>query len=321
MAAPPFELTPKIFSQVERLARLVGRLEGLEVPVPQPLLREETRVRTVQGSVAIEGNTLRLDQVTAILEGKRVLGPRREIMEVENAIAAYASAPQWKPHSERHLLAAHRQLTLGLLLDAGKYRTTNVGVLKGTRVAHLAPPPRQVPSLVVKLLRWYGSERDLSPLIQACILHYELQFIHPFSDGNGRVGRLWQHVALLQMSPVFQFVPVESMIRDRQAAYYRALHTSDRKGECSPFLAFSLEALELALADLISRMRPQRESPTQRLERAREAFGAKWFGRKDYLALNRTVSTASASRDLKLGVEEGLLQRRGDRSLAAYRFR
>jgi Fic family protein len=320
MPRPPFSITSRILTLTGVIERLLGRFEGLSAPRPQPQLRKENRIRTVQGSVAIEGNTLSLEQVTAVLDGKRVLGSRREILEVRNAIAAYAQAPRFRAWSSADMLTAHRTLMEGLIPDAGRWRAGNVGVFKGTRVAHVAPPAARVPKLMQELLAW--SKKDaISVLIKSCVVHYEIQFIHPFSDGNGRIGRLWQHVVLLGASPVCEFTPVESMIRARQAQYYDALARSDRAGNCDVFIEFSLGALADALGELLDDLRPEPMTAASRLERAHSEFRRSWFRRGDYLKLHKTLSTATASRDLKAGLDSGALRRRGDRRLTEYAFR
>ncbi len=317
---PPFELTSAVLAATAEIMRLVGRYEGWGAQAPQPRLRRENRIRTVRASVAIEGNTLAEEQVSAVLDGKRVAGPPREVREVRNAIEAYALAPELDSRREEHLLRAHRVLMSGLTADAGRYRRKGVGVLQGSRVAHVAPPAARVPGLVEDLLHWAKTDRETHPAIKAAVLHYELEFIHPFSDGNGRVGRLWQHVALVRFHPAFEHVPVESVIHERQADYYRTLALSDRAGSATPFLEFALAVSRDALGELVGALRPERATPESRLESARQAFARRDFSRKEYMAIHPTISTATASRDLALGVERTLLSRRGTKVLARYRF-
>jgi Fic family protein len=174
--------------------------------------------------------------------------------------------------------------------------------------------------LVAQLLEWGRRDRETLPLIKACVVHYELEFIHPFSDGNGRIGRLWQSVILLKASPVFEFAPVESLVHARQADYYRALAKSGRAGDCTAFVVFSLETIRDALADLLREARPEPQTATDRLERARESFVDRWFSRRDYLQLHKRLSTATASRDLKRAVERGIVRRRGSDRTTEYVF-
>jgi Fic family protein len=319
MDSPPFTVTPAMLEACFGIGRMVGQLGGLSAERPQPQLRRENRVRTVRGTVAIEGNQLSEEQVTAVLDGKRVIGPRSQVLEVQNAIAAYDRAPGWKPWSQKDLLEAHGVLLRDLAADAGRWRSGGVGVLHGKRVAHVAPPAKQVPRLMAGLLEW-GAKAEVPLLIKAIAVHYEVQFIHPFSDGNGRLGRLWQHVILLGVSPVFDWVPVESIIQARQRDYYAALGASDRAGDCAPFLEFSLPALRDALEGLMEKVYPERETADARLEVAKSALGSGWFSRADYRKVHRRLSTATASRDLKEGVDRGMLKRQGDRRNARYAF-
>jgi Fic family protein len=319
--SPAFRLTPRLLGLAADVSRLVGRFEGLQVPKPQLRLRRLNRARSLQASTAIEGNTLSLEQVTALLDGQTVLAPRREILEVQNALAVYEKVTRLRPWSERDLLRAHALMMRALAADAGRYRTRDVGVLKGSKVAHVAPPHRLVPRLVANLLDWGRNEPDTPVLIKACVVHYELEFIHPFTDGNGRIGRLWQLVVLLGVSPIFEFAPIESMIHARQGEYYRALSESDRAGDCGPFILFSLEAIRDTLLELLGGLRPEVQTAEHRLELAREQFSGRWFSRGDYLSLHKKLSTATASRDLQRAVVLGLARRRGADRNTEYAFK
>lgn len=317
---PPFRVSSKVLALVAEIERLIGRAEGVEGPGAGPLLRKQNRVRTIRGSVAIEGNALTEEQVTAILSGKRVMGSRREILEVTNANDAYERARTWRPGHEKDFLAAHRMLMTGLTEPAGAYRRTNVGVLDGSRVAHVAPPARRVPQLMRALFEWIRTT-DTPALIRSCVAHYEILFIHPFTDGNGRVARLWQHVLLLESSPMLQMVPMESVICDRQKAYYDVLGRCDRRGDSTEFAEFALTALRDAITDTLVGLRPARATSATRLAAARARFARAWFRRADYLRLDPSISTATASRDLRLGVDEGKLELRGAHRMTEYRFR
>jgi Fic family protein len=198
--------------------------------------------------LAIENNTLSLDQVTAVISGKRVLGHPREIQEVRNAFAAYEALLSWNPSAMKDLLAAHRLMLEGLVDGAGKFRSRAVGIAKGKRIVHLAPPADRVPGLIKDLLGWL-KRTDAHPLIAGCVFHYELEFIHPFADGNGRIGRLWQTLILSRWNPLFAYLPVESVIRDRQADYYKVLAACDKAGNSTGFIEFLLDALLTALRE------------------------------------------------------------------------
>jgi len=197
---PPFTVTPELLTTCTEIARLVGRVEGLPSSVPQPKLRRRNRVRTVQATLAIEDAGLDEARVTALIDGKRVLGDRKEIREVQNAIAAYERVPELDPARTQDLRAAHGILMAGLAPDAGRFRRGGVGIVQGSRIAHVAPPASQVPRLVEELLSFVkDGGAGTHPLLKAAVVHYELEFIHPFSDGNGRIGRLWQHRILLDV--------------------------------------------------------------------------------------------------------------------------
>ena len=233
---PPFDVTPLAMSLSIDIMTMVGRYEGMMSPQPQPKLRRANQIRTVVGSLAIEGNTLSLEQATAVLDHKRVIGSAREIKEVQNAIATYALAASFNPGKEKHLLDAHRGLTRGLVKDAGRYRGGAVGIFAGSRVTHVAPPAARVGTLVRQVLGFADGDKEVHPLVRSAVTHYELEFIHPFSDGNGRVGRLWQHVVLLRAHPLFALIPVESVIQTRQEEYYRVLGECDKAGHSSRFI-------------------------------------------------------------------------------------
>ena len=317
---PPFNLTNKSVSLCTDIARIVGQFEGISSPSPQPQLRRQNQIRTIHGSLSIEGNTLNLDQVTAILEGRKVLGDPREILEVRNAIKAYEQAHKWNSLKEADLLKAHGVMMSGLVRDAGKYRSINVGIIKGSKVGHVAPKPKLVPHLMIELFDFLKRDRETPTLIKACIFHYELEFIHPFSDGNGRIGRLWQHVILLSESPIFSYIPVESVIKERQAAYYQALSASDKARDATIFIEFALTTIRDSLAQLMEQIRPKPLTTKDRLEIASNRFGSKSFSRKDYLIIFKSISSATASRDLLVGVQSGQLKKNGEKALTRYSF-
>jgi Fic family protein len=245
---PPYSINPAILSLVAEIAGEVGRLGALAGSGSVPKLRRANRIRSIHASLAIENNTLTLDQVTSVIAGKRVLGPQREIQEVKNAFAAYEAMTSWKPSALKDLLAAHRLMLEGLVDEAGKFRTRSVGIAKGKRIVHLAPPADRVPGLMKDLLGWL-KRTDAHPLIAGCVFHYELEFIHPFADGNGRMGRLWQTLILSQWNPLFAFLPVETVIRDQQAEYYRILAACDKAGNSTAFIEFLLSALVVTLRE------------------------------------------------------------------------
>ncbi|UHD15562.1 Fic family protein [Thiocapsa bogorovii] len=209
-------------------------------------LRRVNRTRTIHGSLAIEGNTLSEQQITAILEGKPVIAPPREIQEVRNALLAYEHFPSWNPASEEDLLVAHALLMRGLVGHPGAYRHRGVGVMSGDQVVHMAPPADRVAILMGELLAWL-SRAEVHPLIASCVFHYEFEFIHPFEDGNGRLGRLWQTVILSRWNRLFADLPVESIIHAHQQDYYRALADSNDEGASTLFVEFMLGVIREAV--------------------------------------------------------------------------
>lgn len=316
---PPFDITPRAAQLLSEIERQIGRHEGAQIAPPNPMLRRSARVRTVQASLAIEGNALTEDQVTAVLEGKRVVAPKQDLREVENALRCYEKLPAWKPGSTRQLLAAHKTMMAGLVKRPGCWRSGGVGIAKGNVIAHVAPPADRVPGLMNSLFAWVDSATTVPAPVRAAVCHYEMEFIHPFEDGNGRIGRLWHSLILYHYHPLFAQVPIESIIRDRQADYYRILGQCDKCGKSTAFIEF---ALEVTLAALPSPAPAQsRMSAEERVRAARRHLGKGTFSRKEYLAQFAGLSPATASRDLQQGVKNRVLIRSGDKATACYRFR
>ncbi|MCH6256994.1 Fic family protein [Puniceicoccaceae bacterium K14] len=316
---PPFTITSKILEDIGRIERLIGRVEGLHQPKPQPHLRKSNRVRTVQGSLAIEGNTLDLEQVTALIEGKVVIGKKEEIQEVLNAVKVYDSIERLDPYSMKNFLKSHGVMMRDLADRPGKLRSSNVGIIKGSVVSHVAPQADRLDPLMKELFAFLKNGEHHA-LIRGCVFHYELEFIHPFVDGNGRIGRFWHSLLLYDYHPVFEYIPVESLIKENQKEYYKALEASDRIGNSTPFVEFSLSVIHQALADFLDVLQPAPFSPKKRLEIARSHFGDRSFSRKDYIRHLKTISSATASRDLKLGVEQKFLSKEGANAQTKYRY-
>ncbi|MEE1982441.1 Fic family protein [Shewanella xiamenensis] len=246
---PPFSITPTILKQVAEISESIGRL-SVRIEQTQALrLRRANRIRSVQGSLAIEGNTLSEAQITAILDGKRIIAPPKEVLEVQNALKAYEFLATWRYSREQDLLHAHQVLMSGLLSDAGHYRQGGVGVMSGDTVVHMAPGADQVPRLMKDLFAWL-KQSELPALISGCVFHYEFEFIHPFADGNGRMGRLWQTLILSQWQPAFIDIPVESLIHQHQAEYYQAIRASTAKTDCAPFIEFMLGIIAKTLHEV-----------------------------------------------------------------------
>lgn len=244
---PPFQITPKILNAVAAISELVGNHSAKNGHL-SPQLRRENRIRTIQASLAIEQNSLTVNQVTAILEGKRVLGLPREIQEVRNAFSAYEKLPDWQAENVADLLLAHQTMMFGLIDDAGKWRSSGVGIFRNDELVHMAPPASQIPRLMSDLLTWLA-QTDNHPLITSCAFHYEFEFIHPFSDGNGRIGRLWQTLILSKWRTLMAYLPVETLISERQDEYYFVLGQCDKNSDSTMFIEFMLQAIENALRD------------------------------------------------------------------------
>jgi len=253
---PPYTITSDILNRVAAISEAVGRLTVVADQAKSLRLRRINRVRTIHGSLAIEGTTLSEAQITAILEGKRVIAPPREVQEVKNALAAYDRFDAWKPAAEKDLLDAHEILMSGLIDEAGVYRSGGVGVMAGEEVIHMAPPAKRVPKLMADLLSWLAST-NAHPLIASSVFHYEFEFIHPFADGNGRIGRLWQSLILARWNPLFADIPVESLVFEHQPEYYEALRESTRQTDSAPFIDFMLRMILDAVTSTAPQVTPQ----------------------------------------------------------------
>jgi len=240
--APPFTVSPKAISMIAEISALIERYVVRLEQQGGLRLRRANKIKTIQSSLAIEGNALSRSQVSDMLDGKRVVAPLRDIQEVKNAINAYDLAPTLNPFSVDDLLKSHGVMMAALVDEAGAFRRGGVGVVSGKRVVHLAPSADRVPTLVAGLLNWVKSAED-HWLIRSCVFHYEFEFIHPFSDGNGRMGRLWQSLLLAKYHPAFATLPVESMVHDDQQGYYEAINASNVKADSGPFIDFMLHAL------------------------------------------------------------------------------
>lgn len=251
MYTPPFSVTSRIIDLISRISELIGEINSLESSPRNIQLRKENRIKTIHSSLAIENNSLSLEQITAIIEGKRVLGAPNEIQEVLNAVQTYDLLLSLDSTSEKDLLRAHRLMMNDLVAQNGKYRTGGVGIFDGSEVVHVAPPAERVPALMADLFDWLRNS-DVHPLIKSCVFHYEFEFIHPFQDGNGRMGRLWQTVILKDWKDVFAWLPVETLIKENQAEYYKTLNTSDSNADSTIFTEFMLELLEKTIEEIIA---------------------------------------------------------------------
>lgn len=261
MYTPPFTVTDEILSLVSEISEAIGSLNILMGDnIPHPMLRKQNRIKTIQSSLAIENNSLSLEQVTAIVEGKRVLGPPNEIQEVKGAINAYDILLQVNPYKEKDLLKAHKLMMDGLVRENGRYRSGGVGVFSEQGCVHLAPPAMRVPILMNDLFEWVKSTKT-HPLVSSCVFHYEFEFIHPFADGNGRMGRMWQTALLTHWKPVFAWLPVETIVKEHQQDYYDAIAKSDNEANSTAFITFMLRCIQQSIKDVATPKTTSKTTP------------------------------------------------------------
>ncbi len=317
---PPFQITPLILQKSQEISRKLGVLLGkrlISIPIT---LRRAQNIKTIQASLSIEGNTLSVDQVTAIFDGKRVLGPQKDILEAQNAIDVYKNLHTYEPLNIDDFLHAHGTLMSDLVAQAGKWRTGAVGIFKGKEVSHMAPPAKRVEKLMHDLFSFIQKDQTLSWLLKACIFHYELEFIHPFQDGNGRMGRLWQQLLLMKEDPIFEYIPTEVLIKNAQEQYYDVLGKCDAMRESTLFIEFSLQIINQALDDYQESSPPRAFDSSTRMEYAKSQLKNVWFSRKDYMTCITELSLPTASRDLAFGVKQGILLKRGSHNQTRYSF-
>lgn len=305
----PFQINTKILKLTAEISELVGSMSTLTEAARSPQLRRSNRIKTIYSSLAIEQNTLSLEQVTAVLSGKRVLAPPKDIAEVQNAFKIYDRLDELNPYSIDDLLAAHSVMVRGLRDDAGEFRLRPVGVVDSHgNILHFGTLPAYVPQLVEELLDW--TEHNENPLlIKSCVFHYEFELIHPFSDGNGRIGRLWHTLLLSKWNPLFAWVPVESIIHDRQSAYYQAINNANNAADSTCFIEFMLSAIKDALLEIAlqpAEVKPKAESREQTVLDYLSEHGE--IANSDVCKL-LSVSAATANRVLNEMVNKGLIFR------------
>jgi len=316
---PPYQITGKILKLVAAISEKIGEVNSAHLSKPPTELRKKNRIKTIHSSLEIEGNTLTLEQITAIVENKNVVGPKRDILEVKNAIAVYDYLDKLNPFSFDSFCEAHGILMNGLVESAGKLRGKSVGIVKGSDVTHIAPKSDMLKPLMNDLFDYLQNDEDLV-LIKSCVFHYEMEFIHPFIDGNGRMGRLWQTLILKEVYPVFEYLPIEALIKKRQDKYYEALGQSDNAGESTAFIEFLLEIILESLEDLLN-IQNVSLSNIDRINLFKSVVKDEYFSRKEYLKNYRELSSATASRDLSSAAENGLVEKLGDKNTTRYKFK
>ena len=280
---PPFEITTSILDKIAEIAELVGQVNAVTGLTTNPILRRTNRIRTIYSSLAIEQNTLSLEQVTAVLNGKQVIAPPKDIAEVKNAYEIYETMDSLDPYSVDDLLNAHGVMTRGLTEESGCFRSGPVGVVdKHGNILHFGTLPDYAPGLTRELLEW-TKDSNIHMLIKSCVFHYELEVIHPFADGNGRIGRLWHTLLLTQWKPLFAWLPVESIIHDRQDEYYAAINRSNYEGNATAFIAFMLSAIREALNEAVQ---------TSGAAENMTADELRWYKIAQFLKKNNTITNA-----------------------------
>lgn len=315
-----FIINSNILLYTQNIYRELGYLSGAKLNITPIALRKNNKIKTIQSSLAIEGNNLNIEQITAILEGKKVLGPRKDIIEAQNAIEVYNLLRKLNPLIIKDFLSTHKIMMNNLISDNGQWRKKQVGILKENKVTYIVPQAKMVPSLINDLFHFINYNNSISWIIKACIFHYELEFIHPFSDGNGRMGRLWQQLLLMKEDGIFEYMPIELLIKNNQETYYQVLTKCDKERSSTLFIEFMLEHILFALKDYSDNTLTEVNTAFSRLLFAQEKFKIKWFSRKEYMLLHKNISTATASRDLKLGLEKGILSYLGSRNQTLYKF-
>lgn len=313
---PPYEITSSILKLITSISEKIGEVNANLLNRPSPKLRKQNRIKTIHSSLKIEGNTLTEEQITSLLENKKVVGPKKDVLEVLNAIKIYENFEEYNPSNEKSFLKAHKDLMEGLIENAGKYRNQSVGIVKGSKVEHLATPSHNVPYLTKDLFQSLQKSDEIE-LIKSCVFHYEMEFIHPFLDGNGRMGRLWQTLILMKKYPLFEFLPFETLISNDQEKYYKALAESDKSGKSTKFIEYMLNVIDISLSELLD-FNNRTLSENDRLEYY-VSLNKTEFTRKDYMDIFKNISSATASRDLKKGAELGLFEKTGEKNKTIYR--
>jgi len=314
---PPYDINSNILKLITSISEKIGEVNASFLNKPSPKLRKQNKIKTIHSSLKIEGNTLTEEQITAILENNSVIGPQKDIKEVLNAIEIYENLEQFSPDSEKSFLKAHQILMSNLIEKAGKYRNQGVGIVKGSKVEHLAPPFKNVPFLMKDLFDYLKNSEEIE-LIKSCVFHYEMEFIHPFLDGNGRMGRLWQTLILMEKYPVFEYLPFETLISKDQEKYYSALSESDKSGKSTKFIEYMLNVIDISLSELL-KFNNRTLFEKDRLDYF-VSLNKIEFTRKDYMDVFKDISSATASRDLKNGVKTNIFVKIGEKNKTKYRL-
>ena len=311
---PPFKITSQIIDLISQISEAIGEINSLENNPRHLELRKENRIKTIHSSLAIENNSLSIEQITAIIEGKRVLGNPNEIQEVKNALQAYELLLTLNPYEEKDLLKAHKLMMSDLVERNGKYRNEGVGVFDGKQVVHLAPPADRVPFLMADLFQWLKNS-DVHPLIKSCVFHYEFEFIHPFQDGNGRMGRLWQTVILKDWKSVFAWLPIETLIKENQDEYYKALSSNDSNADSTNFIVFMLQTILNTIKEILETEKKITQKINVKItanqKKILEAIKQNPFVTQEELSQIVGIAKLNINKNMKKLQEQGIIERVG----------
>ena len=322
--SPPFKITNEILNFVYEIGELVGKISAEKEFEKNLTLRRENRIKTIYSSLAIEQNTLTLEQVTDVINGKRVLAPPKDIKEVQNAYEIYERLEELNENSVKDLLLAHKIMTSELIKESGRFRSKNAGVYQGDKLIHMGTLPEYIPELINNLFLWLKKSEE-HPLIKAAVFHYEFEFIHPFQDGNGRIGRLWHSLILSKWKKFFAWLPIESLVQKYQKEYYIAINNSNRDGESTEFILFMLKIIKETLIELIE----IQKSTDKATDKATDKNKEKIKSLIEYLDQNNSInnkeaqnllniSESAAKRFLNKLVKENILEAVGEYKARKY---
>ena len=322
--SPPFKITNEILNFVYEIGELVGKISAEKEFEKNLTLRRENRIKTIYSSLAIEQNTLTLEQVTDVINGKRVLAPPKDIKEVQNAYEIYERLEELNENSVKDLLLAHKIMTSELIKESGRFRSKNAGVYQGDKLIHMGTLPEYIPELINNLFLWLKKSEE-HPLIKAAVFHYEFEFIHPFQDGNGRIGRLWHSLILSKWKKFFAWLPIESLVQKYQKEYYIAINNSNRDGESTEFILFMLKIIKETLIELIEIQKSTDKSTDKLTDKNKEKIKSLI----EYLDQNNSInnkeaqnlldiSESAAKRFLNKLVKENILEAVGEYKARKY---
>jgi len=322
--SPPFKITNETLNFIYEIGELVGKISAEKEFEKNLTLRRENRIKTIYSSLAIEQNTLTLEQVTDVINGKRVLAPLKDIKEVQNAYEIYERIDELDENSVNDLLLAHKIMTSELIKESGRFRSKNAGVYQGDKLIHMGTLPEYIPELINNLFLWLKNSKE-HPLIKAAVFHYEFEFIHPFQDGNGRIGRLWHSLILSKWKKIFAWLPVESLVQKYQKEYYIAINNSNRDGESTEFILFMLRIINETLIELVENKKTTDKTTDKMTDKNRERIKLviKYLSQNNSINNKETqnllnISEATAKRFLNKLVKENILEAIGEYKARKY---